>query len=90
MKGQPVPQKIQELILERIRKGEPVAALAEEFKLYPNTLRKWMNKAGVRSGGARRTSELLEISKLKREKQQLLEIIGELTVLNKQSKKKSS
>ena len=34
-------------------------------------------------------SEVLELSKLKREKQQLLEIIGELTVLTKQSKKKS-
>ena len=90
MKGQPVPQKIKELILERIRNGESVAVLAEEFKLYPNTLRKWMKVSGVQSSGIRRTSELLEISKLKREKQQLLEIIGELTVLNKQSKKKSS
>jgi len=31
----------------------------------------------------------LQISKLQREKQQLLEIIGELTVLTQQSKKKS-
>jgi len=49
--------------------------------LNPNT--------GESAASNRSPSDILTISKLQREKQELLEIIGELTVLTKQSKKKS-
>ncbi len=104
MKGTPVPEPVKELIITRIKNGEKVDELAKEFSLYPNTIRKWLrgfhsssnfNQDGS-SGGSnnnhstRTKSDALLISKLQREKQELLEIIGELTVLTKQSKKKSS
>jgi hypothetical protein len=75
------------------KNGEKVDDLAFEFNLSPNSIRKWLKDKGVTSirGGSKvGSSEILQISKLQREKQQLLEIIGELTVLTRQSKKKSS
>jgi len=47
------------------------------------------NEYGKSTSSNRSQSDILTISKLQREKQELLEIIGELTVLTKQSKKKS-
>lgn len=96
MRGIKVPEPVKQLIIERVKNGERVDDLAIEFDLYPNTIRKWLVELGVSSGnsksgggGRQGRSEILEISKLKREKEQLLAIIGELTVLTKQSKKKS-
>jgi len=93
MRGKKVPEPVKKLIIERVKNGERVDDLAIEFDLYPNTIRKWLSELqisiSVSSARNRGRSEVLEISKLKREKQQLLEIIGELTVLTRQSKKKS-
>jgi transposase-like protein len=98
MRGQPVPQPVKDLIINRVKNGEKVDDIASEFKIYPNTIRKWLKDEklvsdGVGSAGATGitgrspTSSALLISKLQREKQELLEIIGELTVLTKRSKK---
>jgi hypothetical protein len=56
--------------------------------IYPNTIPKWSAELNISVNKADRsnTSEALQISKLKREKEQLLEIIGELTVLTRQPK----
>lgn len=91
MRGIKVPEPVKQLIIERVKNGEKVDDLATEFNIYPNTIRKWLVKTGISTNSSqnRSRSEILELSKLKREKQQLLEIIGELTVLTKQSKKKS-
>lgn len=91
MRGIKVPDPIKQLIIERVKNGEKVDDLAIEFDLYPNTIRKWLADLNISATKAdtRNTSELLQISKLKREKEQLLAIIGELTVLTRQSKKKS-
>jgi transposase-like protein len=93
MRGIKVPEPVKTLIIERVKNGERVDDIAIEFNLYPNTIRKWLSDlqigVSVSSTGDKSRSEALEISKLKREKQQLLEIIGELTVLTRQSKKKS-
>lgn len=91
MRGKKVPDPVKQLIIERVKNGERVDDLAIEFDLYPNTIRKWLAELGIpiTSGKRKGRSEALEISKLKREKKQLLAIIGELTVLTRQSKKKS-
>lgn len=91
MRGKKVPEPVKQLIIERVKNGERVDDVAIEFDLYPNTIRKWLSELQIpnSSSGNKARSEVLEISKLKREKQQLLEIIGELTVLTRQSKKKS-
>lgn len=92
MKGTPTPQPVKDLIIERIKKGEKLDHLAKEFDIYPNTIRRWLKLLGIPTSNksSTKSSEILMISKLQREKQELLEIIGELTVLTKQSKKKSS
>jgi hypothetical protein len=93
MRGVVVLPAVKDLIINRIKNGEKVDDLAFEFNLSPNSIRKWLKDKGVTSirGGSKvGSSEILQISKLQREKQQLLEIIGELTVLTRQSKKKSS
>lgn len=100
MRGQPVPQAVKDLIINRVKNGEKVDDIASEFKIYPNTIRKWLQdeklvSGGISSAGAgvngttnrSPASSALLISKLQREKQELLEIIGELTVLTKRSKK---
>ncbi len=95
-KGQATPKEIKDLIIQRVVAGEKVDDLATEFNLYPNTIRKWLQQSGIKlsgnsSGRKRQTSEALEISKLKRQNQDLLTIIGEITVINKElAKKKSS
>jgi transposase-like protein len=93
MKGTPVPQPVRDLIVSRVTNGEKVDDLAREFSLYPNTIRKWLKDHNYNSTSGNTTtsksqsSDILLISKLRREKQELLEIIGELTVLTKRSKK---
>jgi transposase-like protein len=93
MKGTPVPQPVRELIVSRVTNGEKVDDLAREFSLYPNTIRKWLkdhnynSTSGTTTTSKSQSSDILLISKLRREKQELLEIIGELTVLTKRSKK---
>jgi transposase-like protein len=91
MRGKKVSLPVKQLIIERVKNGEYVDDLAVEFDLYPNTIRKWLAALGVESSKhpKKSKSEALQISKLQREKQQLLEIIGELTVLTRQPKKKS-
>jgi transposase-like protein len=90
MRGIKVPEPVKQLIIERVKNGDRVDDLASEFDLYPNTIRKWLAELGVTTTDKKKArSEALEISKLNREKEQLLAIIGELTVLTRQSKKKS-
>jgi transposase-like protein len=97
-KGTPVPQPVKDSIMDRVKKGESVDDLASEFDLYPNTIRRWLRQSSNESGDGWDQSKKkqsksppslgLQISKLQKEKQQLLEIIGELTLLTQQSKKK--
>jgi len=98
MKGVHTPQPVKDLIIQRVKNGERVDDIALEFHLYPNTIRKWVSQNNsttdrdsssnpTSSQTRAKTSETLLISKLQREKQELLEIIGELTVLTKRSKK---
>lgn len=91
MKGVPFPQEIKDLIINRVRQGESVTVLATEFKVYPNTIRKWLAQAGGVSGvsasGRNLRSNDLLLAKLQREKQELIAIIGELTVINRELSK---
>jgi transposase-like protein len=85
MKGVPFPSQIRELIIKRAREGDKIEDLAKEFKVYPNTIRKWLTVSGGVSGvnvvtGRNLRSNDLLMAKLNREKQELLVIIGELTL----------
>jgi len=93
MKGTPTNPQVKEIIINRVKAGEDLNQIASEFKLYPNTIRKWLAAGGV-SGtsdtGRNHRSNALLLAKAQREKQELLAIIGELMVANKELSKKNS
>ena len=93
MKGQPVRQDVRDMIISQVRQGQTVDNVAKENQLSPNTIRRWLGQLG--GGGTSSTtstrnprSESLTVSRLIREKQDLMAIIGELTVQNKELSKK--
>ena len=96
MKGVPFPQEIKQLVIKRIKDGDNIDALAKEFKCTANTIRKWLAVSGgisgtvINSDGSSRNlrSNDLLMAKLQREKQELIAIIGELTVFNRELSKK--
>jgi transposase-like protein len=94
MKGVTVLPEIRNIIIKRAKEGDKIDDLAREFSLYPNTIRKWMAQegvSGISSTGRNHRSVALMLAKSEREKKELMEIIGKLTVeLTKGSKKKSS
>lgn len=84
MRGVPFSDELKELIINKVKAGESIDVLAKEYKIYPNTIRKWLVVSGGVSGisptGRKLKSNDLVIAKLNREKQELIAIIGELTV----------
>ena len=92
MKGQPAQLEIRNLIIQRAKDGDRLDELGKEFNLYPNTIRKWLAQegvSGITTTGRKQRSTVLLLAKAEREKQELLKIIGKLTVeLTMGSKKK--
>ena len=82
-KGYPaLSQEQKEEIIKRIKeKGERVALLAQEYGVTPKTIYNALRGTATQSG------TLLEIAKLKREKDALLKIIGELVAEQELGKK---
>lgn len=77
-----VPKETKEQILKRIKEeGITVVQAATDAGISPKTIYNWM-RGKIGEGGS-----VLEISRLKRENKELLEIIGELTHSLKKSKK---
>jgi len=83
MKGYPSlsPEQKREIIGRIKEKGERVADLAKEYGIQPRTIYGHLSRSGQHSG------TLLELSKLKREKDALLKIVGQLIVDQKLGKK---
>ena len=95
MKGVPVATEIKQVIIKRAKQGDKIDDLALEFSLYPNTIRKWLAQEGIsgtitNANGMTRNqrSNALLLAKSEREKQDLIAIIGELTVQIKVLSKK--
>lgn len=77
-----IPAPVKRQVLEQIKNGATVKQIADQFQISIKTIYGWLTKdsaAGV---------SLTEYSKLKREKQDLLKIIGEITLELTRSKKK--
>lgn len=87
-KGQIVPQQIKELIIQKVKEGIPIAQLAQEYDLYPNTIRRWC-RTQMQSGSTSKSDALL-ISRLQKQNRELMEIIGELTLENRVKKNSKS
>jgi transposase-like protein len=77
-----IPKEIKEQILKRIKEeGVSVVDAASEHGISTKTIYNWMRNKSVQS------TNILEVSRLKRENKELLEIIGRLTHDLKRSKK---
>lgn len=69
-----IPQEIKDQVLTRVKEGVPVSQLSAEHGISVKTIYTWIAKSSVQNPG------VLQISRLKREKEDLLKIIGELTL----------
>lgn len=78
-----IPKEIKEQVLKRIKEeGITVSQAASDAGISAKTIYNWMRNKTVSD------SSILEISRLKRENKELLEIIGELTHDLSKTKKK--
>lgn len=75
------PEQKREIIARIKENGERVPDLAKEYGVCPKTIYGFLGRSGQNSGA------LLELSKLKREKDALLKIVGQLVVDQKLGKK---
>lgn len=67
-------KEIKEEVLGKIRSGQKVVEVSKVYGINDATVRTWLERDTVSS-----SSETLEISRLKRENEALLRIIGQLT-----------
>jgi transposase-like protein len=87
MKGVKVTQEIKDLILTKINQGCVASQLATEYNISPNTIYTWISQSA--NSNKDKQSMILENSRLKREKQELIELIGRLTIdVSRLNKKK--
>lgn len=75
------PEQKREIVARVKEKGEKVADLAKEYGAHPRNIYGFLSRSGQNSGA------LLELAKLKREKDALLKIVGQLIVDQKLGKK---
>jgi len=74
MKGIPLltPEQRQNVISRVKEKGEKVSDLAKEYGVHPKIIYGYLSRSGQNSNA------VLELARLRREKEALLKIIGEL------------
>lgn len=79
-----IPKEIKDEILSKVRAGERVAQLAEQYGVSDKTIYSWL-----RQDSGDEMVSILKYNKLKRENEELKRLIGELTLdmhLQKKSK----
>jgi len=82
-----IPKETKEQVLKRIKyDGITIIQAASEHGISDWTIRRWLREGTERST----TGVLLQNSKLKRENQALLELVGKLTLDLKVQKKKGN
>jgi transposase-like protein len=88
-KGRTIPLVLKNLIIDEIReKGTLVSVLADRHGIGANTIYKWIKD--LSSNDADKKLLLLENAKLKRERAELIEMIGHLTIdVSRLGKKKN-
>lgn len=77
-----VSQEVKQEILSKVKAGEPVSALAKQYGISDKAIYNWI------AGGTTRKVSWMDYTKLKRENQQLKEIIGVLSLEVEKSKKR--
>ena len=75
-------QAVKEEVLNKIRGGRKVADVAREHGINDMTVRNWLER-----DTAAGSSEILETSRLRRENESLLRLVGQLTYESEMQKK---
>jgi len=79
-----ISPEVKEQILQRIKnQGVPVSQAAKEHGLHESTIYAWLRK------GLKSMPTMGELVRLKRQNEELLALVGELTLKLSQSQKKS-
>lgn len=67
-------KELKEEVLGKVRNGSKISEVSKQYGINDMTIRTWLTRDTVS-----RASETLEVSRLKRENENLLRIIGQLT-----------
>jgi transposase-like protein len=79
-----ISPEVKEQILQRIKnEGVPVSQAAKEHGLHESTIYAWLSK------GLKSIPTMSELVRLKRQNEELLALVGELTLKMSQAQKKS-
>lgn len=82
-KGYKISSEIKSEIIKKIKEqGIPVSQTAEDYGVNPRTIYDWLGK------GTKGAPTWNEFNKLRKEKDELLKIVGELTVKVSKTQKK--
>lgn len=82
MQKKTIAKEVKEEVLAKVKAGESVLSLAKQYGVSDKTIYNWLK------GGAVNQVSWMEHIRLKKENQQLKEIIGVLTYEIEKSKKK--
>ncbi len=75
MKGKVYPKELKEEVVDRIKTGGKSAGqIASEYGINVKNIYNWLRSQTFKD------TNILEINKLRREKQELLEMVGKLTL----------
>ena len=77
-----IPKEIKDEVLARIKQGQKVPQLASEYGISTKTIYNWLSAGVVAEVSA------LEHAKVKRERDDLLRLVGNLTLEVEKRKKK--
>lgn len=80
----PIDKEIKKKILTEVKDGASVIKTAGKYHVSPKTIYGWLTKKSTSS------VSFLELSRLRRERDDLLKIIGRLTLELTRSKKKKA
>lgn len=70
-----IPKEIRDEVLLKVRTGEKVVALANQYGISPKTIYGWLSKESGED-----LVSVLKYNKLKRENEELKRLIGEITL----------
>ncbi len=78
----PIPKEVKEEILNKVKNGESVTALASSYGISDKTIYGWLRKKALNS------VSLVQYNRLKKENDDLKQIVGILTFELEKLKKK--
>ena len=80
--GKFYPKRLKEEIVEKIKtSGKPVSQIALEYGVNVKTVYNWLR------GGIKQDGSVLEINRLKRQNEELMKLVGEITLELKKKRK---